>query len=269
MKNLFKLSFSFLFALIFFGCNISIEDEILLDKPNCVYSDGKITVVLAEKSSDTQYINLYRQDVTADDEITNIGVLFPTDEATYIFVDKLIYKNHEYKYYARYCEGKEYFKTEWSNSITTDDGYDESSSLKYDVTASHLSLNTNDYTLKIEGTIVVPGITDFATEFTPMIIMQNETKTQVFSINSTSDGSIISLYGTVTSDYIGVPIKIVGICGQKVEYADAEKTKIQSITWTELSKIKLNNYTDNTFTITSGNSSNGFDYSRSFPIILK
>lgn len=269
MKNFIKLSFSVLLVL-FFGCNISIEDEILLDKPTCKMTGNEISISLPKESSDTSYINIYREDITKDDgEISNIGIIFATDNSIYFFSDPLIIKNHEYKYYARYREGNEYFKTEWSDSIKATNGYNESDLLKYDVSSAQLTLNKTDYTLKIEGTINSPVITNFSTEYTPMIIIKNADKTQVFSLKSVADGSIISLFGTLPSEYIDTPIKIVGICAQKINYSDEEKKNIESVLWSDSSNIKLTGCTDNTFTISSSKETDGFDYTRSISVISK
>lgn len=265
MKNFIRLSLSFVLLICFAGCNISIEEEHLLPKPTCSVDSSSITISITKKSSDTEYINIYRQDTTnTNNEIINIGLIYPKNDPrageSYIFKDSLIYTGHKYKYYARYCNNGEYKKTEWSDEIQATGGYTDER-LKYAASSASLTLETTDYTLKINGTISAPQITNISS-YSPVIVLKTANRTSAFEIPSTNTNQIISLRGLLPPEFIGKPVTIIGICAQQKELSTATEPKITHIHWTEAAEIRLEDHSDKTFTIPSLDGANGFDYSK-------
>lgn len=274
MKKYIGLSvFIFLAGIIagsfLLSCNISIQDEVLLAKPTCESNNSNIIITLARNSVDTEYINLYRQDVSnTNATIENIGIIFPNsfgeDSKTYIFSDSLIYQDHVYKYYARYFDGTEYLNTNWSDEITAQSGYEPTIPTSYTVGSAYVSLNETEYTITFHGDIINPSIPEYAETFFPAIILKTQNSTQIFELESIENGKTYFLKGIIPSTFYNTDIQLVGICGQKKDHIDSEdpESAIKRIIWTTPSVINIEGKDSNSFIIPSTTGINGYDYSR-------
>ena len=274
MKKYIGLSvFVFLAGIIagsfLLSCNISITDEVELPKPTCEATGSSIIISLSQHSVDTEYINIYRQDVSNPlSLIENVGIIFPKsyddDTRTYLFTDSLIFKDHIYKYYARYYDGHEYLSTKWTEEITAIDGFSSADSTVYVINNAYFSLNLSDYTFTVHGTISNPSIPNFESDYKPAIILRTKDATQVFEVESISDGKVISIKGIIPQSFYDKTIELVGICGQKKEHINPEDTESAfcRIIWTSPSVINIEDNVNNSFTISSSNGVKGYDYSR-------
>lgn len=274
MKKYIGLSvFIFLAGIIagsfLLSCNITIQDEILLAKPTCEPNSSNIIITLARNSVDTEYINIYRQDTLIPDApIYNIGIIFPKsygeDSKTYIFSDSLIFKDHTYKYYARYFDGKEYLNTNWSNEVKASDGLPTDTAISYLINNAFVTYNENEYTLTFHNEISNPTIPDFEQNFKPSIIFKTEKSTQIFELESIANGKTIFIKSIIPPIFYDTPIELVGLCGQKTERINPEdgESAIKRIVWTMPSKIQIEDNSSNTISIPSTTGINGYDYSR-------
>lgn len=275
MKNFIRLSVFFILTAIFLtGCNITIEDEYKLASPTCDIDAGNcISISLKKYSTDTEYINIYRQDVTREDypgEILSIGLIYPkklSDEvATNTFKDFLVKKGHTYRYYARIFDGKEYTKTEWSNSVeipATSNCYDNSDNLTYNTRGVEFSYRKDDHTFTVNGNITLPdaSFSNFTTEYLPAIILETSSNTEAFILPDISDGAVISIRGIISSKFLDKDIKVVGICGQKTELVEGSDN-VKRVIWTDPVEVKIKNARDNTIFIESAGNTEGYNYSR-------
>lgn len=275
MKRFIQTTLYILIALIALsGCKlVSVQDEELKDPPDAGATAGGITLTVYRFSSDTQYINIYRKDITSstDEEavVEKIGIIFPSgfedSKKSYMLEDQWVYKNHKYKYMVRYAEkGDLYYSTAWSEEVQTTAGYNESSPLKYSVGNTKFHFSDTDFTLKIAGTITPPAITDFATAWTPMLAVKCDTSTQVFKIDSTDANSTINLRGLLSSEFMNKDIEILGIIGQKeikTSPTDGSAPATQWLIWTDISRIEISGHSGNIISITSESSKDGYDFS--------
>ena len=250
------------------GCKLKVEDTELAPQPEAsVVND--ITVVVPQLNNDTDYINLYRMD-THDNEIVNIGLLYhpqSIEHTNYIFTDTLAFKNHKYKYRARYHDNTGYHYTEWSNEVKaeSDTFLDESTDhLEYDVTGVTFTYSKDAYTITISADITEPDFTGYdSDDYTPMLIVSNSSTTQLFPLESIEADTIISLRNLLPYDFQDTEITIKGILAQKQMYKDAEKKQVKYTVWTPAKDITITGTRKNTMTIPSQRGQTGLDYSRS------
>lgn len=265
-KIIIRFSLTFLLVAAFFSsCKLTISDEKLFPKPTCEITEDVVTISVSKHSSNTSYINIYRQDVDLSSTI-NIGIIYPSAFSSgtniYTFKDSLIVKTHKYKYYARYYIDGEYKKTDWSDEIVASDGYLNVTDIQYALGSASFVFNEDDSSLTLHGSITPPSITDFATKYSNMLILQNSNSTKVFKIGNVSDGDSIYLKNILPSDFIGKNITILGICGQRIESVSSTDNRIKNVIWTESIEVDIDGISDNTISIPENSASNGLDYSR-------
>lgn len=269
--------FVFLIAILslsVFSCKIKIEDTELFDKPLVNVTSKQVTLIIPKMSNDTDYINVYRRD-KKNDKIINIGIIYPdaleNDGKNYSYIDELVKKGHSYDYRTRYHTNGEYFYSEWSDNIeikTTYNFYADSDVLVYKPGSSYLLYNKDDYTLTITGTITAPtAITDFSTDFTPMLIIKSKKVTQVFKIPSIADTYKIPLRTILPLDFMDTPITIEGLVGQKNIYVDAsvpdDERVTKTVIWTEPAAIEVQGAgSEKKITVKSQSGNEGLDYGR-------
>lgn len=272
--SLFFISIAIL-GITLFSCKLKIEDTDLYDAPLAHITESQITIVIPKMNSDTKYINIYRRDKTDNNEIINIALLYQPlalekDNKTFIYTDSLVLQNHSYDYMVRYYSDGEYYYSAWSEIIEVETGtysYPAGTSLKFETSGAKLIYEKSNHTLTINGTITIPGITNFATEYYPMLIIKSETATQTFLISSIADGTDIPLVGMLPQEFLDTDITIQGIVGQKLEFDDISKPvnewQLKSVSWTEPAPITvIGAGSSKIINIPSQNGSEGFDYSR-------
>jgi|GEM_PF-1538845 len=273
----------FLFSFIIFNsCKTGIVIGENWDAPDIYYENDNLIVSIPVKSADTKYINVYRQDVTIpnkESEIVNIGVLFPKQmnevpnekfKNGYPFPDSLVYKNHKYKYMLRYSMPDRNYKTEWSDPKEVKKGYDASRTFHYQAEGVKFIYNSANYSVKIEGSMLLPNNDDFS-EYSPMIIVSNSKDIQLFPVDSVASMTEITLRDKLPDIFLDKEIKITGLLAQKKEYVatvDSDGNPIpenklvcKRISFTEPTPITFE-HGITTIVIPSLNGSNGLDYSR-------
>lgn len=269
--------FVFLIAILslsVFSCKIKIEDTELFDKPLVNVTSKQVTIIIPKMSNDTDYINVYRRD-KKNDKIINIGIIYPdaleNDGKNYSYIDELVKKGHSYDYRTRYHTNGEYFYSEWSDNIeikTTYNFYADSDVLLYKPGSTYLLYNKDDYSLTITGTITAPtAITDFSTDFTPMLIIKSKKATQVFKIPSIGNGDKIALRSFLPLDFMDTPITIEGLVAQKNIYVDAsvpdDELVTKTVIWTEPAAIEVQGAgSEKKITVKSQSGNEGLDYGR-------
>lgn len=232
-----------LFSVMIAGCNFKFGDPSLLTEPSVDYSASILTISFPRQSKTTKYVNIYRQDLTDDDEdsaeVMSIGLIFPENYSAggnnFIFQDELVNAGHTYRYRVRYCEKSGYYYSEWSNKIkATTTKYEESDVLTYSARGVYFSYDESDFSLKINGNITTPtAIDNFVTDYQPCIVVSANDTTKTFMLSTSvieglksdqTDGVTIPLKGILSTDFFDFNVKIEGIVGQKTEYTDDHLT---------------------------------------------
>ena len=269
MKKYFLLTVLTIFTFIFTACNFQLSGTNYVTKPDVSLSTtpGEIIIAIPKLSSSTQYINIYRKKSDAGDStILNIGILYPdkypTTETAYIFKDNLVVVNQEYVYRIRYRDEEGYTTSNWSDKIASDSStYTASDVLAYGTAGFYYAEDT--CTLEMDGTPASPSaISNFSTEYNPMLIISTSSKTQLFAINSVADGELYRLKSFLPEDFYDTPITIVGILAEKKETDSSTPPQVKCIHFTEPTEIPIQGYSDRTFTVSTTSSSSGVDYSR-------
>lgn len=261
-------------GITFFSCNLRLEDTSLSDKPGVNVTSNQITLIIPKISADTKYINVYRRDKD-NDTIVNIGVLYhpqalENDNKNYCYIDTLVTTGKFYDYRVRYYSRGEYTYSEWSDKIKIETGtasYASTYHLSYQANNATLIYDRTNYTLTIDGTIIEPDFSEFTSEhYKPMLIIKSPDATQAFEINSTADGTVITLRGMLPLDFLDKDLTIEGIVGQKTIYDDPTKPEderqIKSVVWTAPTVITLFGAGSNKINVPAQTGSAGLDYSR-------
>lgn len=267
----------FTLSLLLISCNFTVEDTSLLNKPDIEETSAGIGVRIPVLNATTQYINLYRRDVTDTNTGTNakiisLGILFPqvigNQTSSYFFEDINIYKTHKYQYYVRYTDNDGIsYTSAWSDVAKAKSGFDSEIPLTYNTSTVKFSFNEKNQTLKIHGTILPPGIPDFNENYVPVISVKSDTASEVFELGELSEDEPINLRGILSSDFMDKEITIIGILGQKKEYIDTTNTvqaktkQVKRIIWTEPAEMNITGHKDGKITIKSDSGTNGYDYS--------
>ena len=256
------------------ACNIKIQEEELFDKPLVNVTTKQVTIIIPKMSSDTDYINVYRRD-KQNDKVINIGIIYPealeNDGKNYSYIDELVKKGHSYDYRTRYHTNGEYYYSEWSDTIeikSTYNFYADADVLLYKPGSTYLLYNRDDYSLTIKGTITAPtAITDFSTDYKPMLIIKSKKATQVFKILDIANDTKIALRSILPLDFMDTPITIQGIVAQKNIYEDPSVPDDEKVTkvviWTEPASIDVQGAgSDKKITVKSQSGNEGLDYGR-------
>lgn len=283
MKKLSKFSkilLSFmLISLSFLSCNLEIEEEDKLSPPTCDADAGNcISFSIKKYNSETQYINIYRKDITDSDTnapYENIGLIFPKNfpdkEQTNGFKDIFVKNGHSYVYYARIFDGQKYIKTQESYEIKIPSNancFPDTADFTYNVNQATFTYDSENFTITIDGTITDSTNIPSNRSFTPVVIISSSEKSETFVLPPLVNGTVISLQSILSNDFFNKNIVIEGICGQEIEYDDSnteieqESRPIKRIYWTTLTKINLIGSTKNTINVPDSSNNHGYDYSR-------
>ncbi len=275
-----RTTYLFIF-LIFLGiilssCKIKVEEEDLLDKPGVNVTNKQVTLIIPKTSSDTSYINVYRRD-KQNDKVVNIGILFhpealENDGKNYCYIDPLVKVNHSYEYRVRYRTNGDYYYSAWSDSIKIkagDSAYADNTNLSYQANGVKLIFERTDFSLSFYGTgsIAAPSITDFSTNYTPMLIVESDSATQALELTSIATDTKIFLRSFLPKKFLDKKITIKGIVAQKTNWVDDTKPlqdrDVVSVIWTEPTTLEVVGAgSDKKILVPSQSGSDGFDYSR-------
>ncbi len=274
MKKLLSFFTTIIFALLIISCDITVQDQDYLDKPDVEESSSGLFVSIPRFSKETRYINLYRKDVTQSTEqeatVVNIGLIFPSsysaDTKTFAYEDLNVRANHKYQYMARYCEPDNYYYTFWSDEKTlpVTKGFSDAIITKYITSGAEFIFNPEEKTLTVNGLITPPNLPNYDTDWVPVLAVKSAEATQVFTIESLADQAVINLSSVLSPDFYNTDITIIGLLGQKTimtESASASTNKEKIIMWTESTPIKIRGYSAGVIKITSDSGSTGYDFS--------
>lgn len=274
-KNTIIIGIIFSISLFFISCKLDVKPENTLHRPDVVVEDSGILVRGTYTSSDIQYINVFRKDITNNENPINIGIIFPSgfdaEDKTFYFLDKTAQDENKYVYFCRYYEGKfGYYQTEDSKEIIAPAGgspitlnVDSGTKLIYSDVGKILSLDGTDPTFSPAGT----DNYDFA------LVATNGKETQCFylankdwkakdkndTLVSTKEWNLQVLF---PESFLNTEIQILGLVGQRKEINADDK--VQHIFWTPLVSIPVEdeNHTiqDNKFYVNIPKGTNGIDY---------
>ena len=275
------MSLTILSALI--GCKFNLSDNKYLPRPDIRVHDYEIEIRGTYVNSKTEYINVYRQDVTESEksEIERIAIIFPAGfekaNQTYIYDDANIFANRKYRYYVRFVENDgSKNRTDWSEAKqNTSNTLPTSGSYAYTIPTGA------DYTyIKSEMKLELPAgksftepdaITDFS-KYKPALVFECEDSIQAIELKEDPADpdtlANINLKSLIPQAFFYKDIKLLGIVGQKQFKAkvsdDAEEESLQYITWTPLASIKVKNETGielASFKLEPEHGDDGYDYS--------
>lgn len=274
-KNTIIIGIIFSISLFFISCKLDVKPENTLHRPDVEVQNSGILVTGTYTSSDIQYINVFRKDITNNENPINIGIIFPSgfnaEDKTFYFIDETATEGHKYVYFCRYYEGKfGYYQTEYSEEKIAPAGsspitlsVDPAFKLSYSDVGKILSLDGTDPTLSQSGTDAY----DFA------LVATNGNETQCFYLANKEwkaedkDGTLVStkqwnLQVLFPESFLNTEIEILGLVGQKKEINADDK--VQHIFWTPLVSIPVDNdnhtIQDNKFYVNIPKGTNGIDY---------
>ncbi|MBP5519039.1 MAG: hypothetical protein J6X84_00475 [Treponema sp.] len=255
--------FAFIIGL-FLTCKISIEDTDLRQKPDVNISDKQVTIIIPKINNDTDYITICRKNGSTK---TNVGIIFPkdysTNDANYVFIDKLVYKDQKYQYQVRYHDSKENNYSQWSNEIEIKnvDGALDTESVSFDIGSEKFVYDSTNNTLALSDGINAPDFpayADASTEFKTMIVIsiKNTNTRQIFELpdNFIAGNNPINMLEKLPQSFYDKELVLEGILAQNSK-------DLNYIEWTELTEIPLQGNVNRTITIPFKSGTNGIDYS--------
>lgn len=274
-KNTIIIGIIFSISLFFISCKLDVKPENTLHRPDVEVQNSGILVTGTYTSSDIQYINVFRKDITNNENPINIGIIFPSgfnaENKTFSFTDTTATEGNKYVYFCRYYEGKfGYYQTEYSEEKIAPAG---SSPITLNVDQA-FKLNYSDVgkILSLDGT--VPTLSPLGTDnYDFALVATNGKETQCFYLANKDwkakdkDDTLVStkqwnLQVLFPESFLNTEIQILGLVGQKKEIN--EDDKVQRIFWTPLVSIPVEdaNHTihDNKFYVNIPKGTNGIDY---------
>ena len=281
-KTNISLLFVFLMTVVFSltalsGCKFDVSKSKYLTRPDIEIKDNYIIVRGAYVNSDTEYINIYRQDVTDNDstDIIRVAILFPkgfdNDNQTFIYFDYNIFYGHKYRYYVRFVE-KDGSKnrTEWSEGVQNTNTWTPplkvagSCSYAYSIPSdAEYTYDPTTMTLSLPAgkDFTEPDAIDDFSEYAPALVFEAVGKIQTYEIPATTS---VPLKALLPQDFLYTDIKLLGIVGQKKTFSTGTDPELQQITWTELAPVIVLNTAGNTiekFRLEPEFGADGYDYS--------
>lgn len=273
-----KLTLSLFISLCFImlsGCNFNLSENKYLNKPDIEKYDNYLAISGAYLNDDTEYINIYRQDFSTENQkapIYNIAIIYSNSskKQTFLYKDYNIAWGKKYRYYIRFTD-KDGSKnrTEWSDAIqNTNDSLKNLGTNSYQYTISSEAIytyNNENFTLKLADgqEFLPPTFEDYAVSYKPALVFQSGAKTLAFEVSDYKNIDLVKLF---PADFYNNDVKLLGIIAQKKVYSEDKKPVLQNIVWTELQSLTVkgtsqNPVENNTFRIQANLTDNGFDYS--------
>lgn len=263
-------------AILVCGCKFNLANTKYLDRPDVLVREGYFEIISPYISTNTESITIYRQNIhdRTDSEIERVAVIFPkgiedTSDQTMHYDDERVLAGQEYRYYIRFTETNGLKnRTEWSEKkILTSGGASNASQLAYNVNniAYKYTPETMILSLPSGSNFTAPDnsiITDI-TSYKPALVLQAGDKIQVFEVPE-ADTTSVNLKSLLPEDYLFKDVVLLGIVGQKTEYNSKSPEVLKSISWTNLTPIKVKNAAGNTlesFRLEPEYGQAGFDYS--------
>lgn len=252
-----KISLLFISAIIFSSitfnsCNFNLSETNYLTRPDVELVENGFRINGTYVSSDIDYINIYRQDLSTsakNPRTERVAILYPKGDETsgnqnYFYIDKNIYKLHEYRYYVRFVTTKgEKNRTDWSEKKTHKDyGADTAASFKYDIKNTYYKFDSDNLTLNLseDKDFTAPTVISDIAEYVPSLVFQAGDTIQVFELTTPNTTKTINLKTLLPQNFLTTDITLLGIVGQKKVYNTSGTTPIlQTITWTDIAGITV------------------------------
>lgn len=280
-KTVFSGILLFITACFTLSCNLNIKTDSRLNRPDLKESESGVIISAKYVNSKTEYINIFRLDVTGSDpdeaDAQNIGIIFPAafDKAnqTYSFEDLNAVVGRKYAYAARlYAEG-EYYLTNWTDKkdgfeIKTGHGtavadYNNplDSELGFDVSGITFEYDADNNTITASSSPSAPTKIKNADSYETCLLVKKTDRVQLFPVKFNAS---ISLTNILPTDFFDCDIYILGIIGQNMKKTSGTDPIIQECIFTQPSLISLssggNPVTDNKIKIITSTAGNGLDY---------
>lgn len=271
----------FFIACLTLSCNLNIKTDPRLNRPDLKESASGVIISAKYVNSKTEYINIFRLDVTGSDpdeaDAQNIGIIFPAafdkENQTYSFEDLNAVVGRKYAYAARLFAEGEYFLTNWTDKkdgfeITTGHGAAVSDSdnpldseLGFDVSGIIFEYDEDSNTITASSSPVNPTKIPNASSYETCLLVKKADKTQLFPVKFNAP---VSLTNILPTDFFDCDIFITGIIGQKTKKTSGTDPIIQECIFTQPTAITLTNsgssVTDNKIKIITSTAGNGLDY---------
>ena len=261
-SKLVKAASTFFMAFLILAstaCNFTFGGDYDIDEPTVDFSSSVVTLSLPRISKNTQYINVYRQDVTDCDSdydkatTQSIGLINPNNltsgGVTYQFQDENVIKTHKYRYMARYRDKKQFSYTAWSRVITIENdarvGFPETTEekeLTYQCTDTPtIVYDEEEITFEIDDAITAPDATLFPgfSNYKPALLVKIK-DTNIMSafelpeamsklISGEAESAKFSVKSLLPASYLDTEIEICGIVGQWTQYQEkAEESETET-----------------------------------------
>ena len=265
---------AFFISLLMCGCKFNLTNSKYLDRPDVLDQGDHFQIVVPKINKNTTSVTIYRKNVheKEDSEIERVAILYPkgaedTTDLNLYHDDYMVILDEEYRYFLRFTDDKGIRnRTEWSDAKKlTSGGASNKDQLLYDVNDLAYVWDPDTMIIKLPTgqDFTAPDnsvITDIAS-YKPALVFQRGETIQTFEVDDTK---IVNLKALLPEDFLYVDISLLGIVGQKVKTNSEDANVKQSITWTRLAPVTIEDSVGielSTIKLEPEHGEAGFDYS--------
>lgn len=265
---------TFFISLLMCGCKFNLTNSKYLDRPDVLDQGDHFQIVVPKINKNTTSVTIYRKNVheKEDSEIERVAILYPkgaedTTDLNLYHDDYMVILDEEYRYFLRFTDDKGIRnRTEWSDAKKlTSGGASNKDQLLYDVNDLAYVWDPDTMIIKLPTgqDFTAPDnsvITDIAS-YKPALVFQRGETIQTFEVDDTK---IVNLKALLPEDFLYVDISLLGIVGQKVKTNSEDANVKQSITWTRLAPVTIEDSVGielSTIKLEPEHGEAGFDYS--------
>lgn len=265
---------AFFISLLMCGCKFNLTNSKYLDRPDVLDQGDHFQIVVPKINKNTTSVTIYRKNVheKEDSEIERVAILYPkgaedTTDLNLYHDDYMVILDEEYRYFLRFTDDKGIRnRTEWSDAKKlTSGGASNKDQLLYDVNDLAYVWDPDTMIIKLPTgqDFSAPDnsvITDIAS-YKPALVFQRGETIQTFEVDDTK---IVNLKALLPEDFLYVDISLLGIVGQKVKTNSEDANVKQSITWTRLAPVTIEDSVGielSTIKLEPEHGEAGFDYS--------
>ena len=265
---------AFFISLLMCGCKFNLTNSKYLDRPDVLDQGDHFQIVVPKINKNTTSVTIYRKNVheKEDSEIERVAILYPkgaedTTDLNLYHDDYMVILDEEYRYFLRFTDDKGIRnRTEWSDAKKlTSGGASNKDQLLYDVNDLAYVWDPDTMIIKLPTgqDFTAPDnsvISDIAS-YKPALVFQRGETIQTFEVDDTK---IVNLKALLPEDFLYVDISLLGIVGQKVKTNSEDANVKQSITWTRLAPVTIEDSVGielSTIKLEPEHGEAGFDYS--------
>ena len=265
---------TFFISLLMCGCKFNLTNSKYLDRPDVLDQGDHFQIVVPKINKNTTSVTIYRKNVheKEDSEIERVAILYPkgaedTTDLNLYHDDYMVILDEEYRYFLRFTDDKGIRnRTEWSDAKKlTSGGASNKDQLLYDVNDLAYVWDPDTMIIKLPTgqDFTAPDnsvISDIAS-YKPALVFQRGETIQTFEVDDTK---IVNLKALLPEDFLYVDISLLGIVGQKVKTNSEDANVKQSITWTRLAPVTIEDSVGielSTIKLEPEHGEAGFDYS--------